>query len=343
MEDSTAADIKKLAETLPEDERKGNIGKIFSYLIDVMQSGWNIKDAVTNVNKSHAFVLNLKDIEGIFQQFPDGEEAILAVMKYQKKNCPEAMNNERYNRLGCTIEEMLEKASEGKIEDHDKTKMHILEALKNYREEESNEMIKNMVNGSAFVAAFQLVKIYMAWKEIEAASNLIEDPEKFTVIKNNLSRMTNLVQEFLSFCETNPNDTSTITRKTIVINNLFNKTRSKISDLRVKIDGHIQRLDLLADHKAVDAAVNFVTAGTQGFQVWYSWDELISWAKVLGLASVALFTGLGLANCKFFLLTQEKLKHLRKDLREATRLQEMLDDLYEEATQAFEDMHATTD
>lgn len=43
MEDSTAADIKKLAETLPEDERKGNIGKIFSYLIDVMQSGWNSK------------------------------------------------------------------------------------------------------------------------------------------------------------------------------------------------------------------------------------------------------------------------------------------------------------
>ena len=106
------------------------------------------------------------------------------------------------------------------------------------------------------------------------------------------------------------------------------------------IDGHIQCLDLQADYSVVDGAVNLATAAThgQGFQLWHTWSDLSSITKGIGMASVAAFMGLAFANYKMYQLSQDALKDLRKNLNEVNRLQNMLQDLHDQAAQVVEEM-----
>ena len=82
--------------------------------------------------------------------------------------------------------------------------------------------------------------------------------------------MEQLVIELVDLCERDPNNPLKMGR----INTHFNSTLTKISELRIKIDGQIQRVDLMADFVTVDGVVNLVTAGTQGFQLFHTRNNL---------------------------------------------------------------------
>ena len=340
MEDG-AVDINalhKAFDDLPEGEKTGNMSKIISYIVELGQSGWAFRQAYKNVGELSTLGQHMERIESILERLTDdGKEAILEALDFQKKNCTEAMKDCYYDTCNISLEELYESVARDKCSKHDKTKQMILDTIKSYHENESNNMITNMVKGSAMVAAFQMVKIYVAWKQISAASNVIEDPNKFMAIKRNLQRMEEMVTEFLDLCERDPKD-KRLDRKMTKINSLFASTLGKISDLKVTINGHIQRLDLLGDYAAVDSVVNLATAGTQAFQLWHTWERLTSFTKSIGVASVAVFTGLAAANLATFYLSRDKLAELRKDLHEAVRLQSMLEDLHDQAAQVIEEL-----
>ena len=189
----------------------------------------------------------------------------------------------------------------------------------------------DMVYGSAFVAVFQCVKLFMAWKTISSSSNLIDsNPVDFTAINSKLQRMEQLVTE-LDLCERHPNNRAN-PLKMVRINTHFNSTLAKISELRIKIDGQIQRVDLVADYAAVDGVVNLATAGTKGFQLFHTWNNLTSFTKGIAIASIALFTGLAAANAVAYVLSQNTLKKLRREFNEAVLL---LQDLLEQAEVVF--------
>lgn len=143
----------------------------------------------------------------------------------------------------------------------------ILDSVKRYQQDRSNDLISDMAKGSAVVASFQALKLFIAWKRISEASNLLEDTNEFTAINRNLERLQRMVVEFLDLCNREPDDNS-IAQRNMRINTLFTSTLAKVSNLKVKIDGHIQRLDLLADYSAINGAMNIATAGTQAFQPW---------------------------------------------------------------------------
>lgn len=267
----------------------------------------------------------------------DSKETILQVLDYQKKNCTEDMIKYCYDEQGFSLMELYKDIAQDKITKHEKTKEMILDAMKSFHQQESDKMISDMVKGSAFVAAFQSVKIYIAWKKISAASNVIEDRSEFDAIQKNLKKMEAMVTEFLDLCKRKPNDPS-VNRKMMRINTLYTSTLGKISNLRVKIDGHIQCLDLQADYAVVDGAVNLATAATQGFQLWHTWSDLSSITKGIGVASVAAFMALAFGNYKVYQLSQDALIDLRKNLNEVKDLQNMLQDLHDQAAQVVEEM-----
>ena len=122
------------------------------------------------------------------------------------------------------------------------------------------------------------------------------------------------------------------------INTLYTSTLGKINNPRVKIDGHIQCLDLQADYAMVDGAVNLATAATQVFQLLHTWSDLPSITKGIGMASVAAFMALAFGNYKVYQLSQDALIDLRKNLNEVNRLQNMLQDLHDQAAQVVDEM-----
>ena len=192
-----------------------------------------------------------------------------------------------------------------------------------------------MVKSSAVVAVVQLLKIYCAWKKISNAANVIKDENLFTSICRNLEEMKNKVAELLELCEGTPIDHRRISLKMALINTLFHSTLGSITTLKVTIDGHIQSLDIQADNSAVDGVVNALTATSQAYQLWYTWENLSSPVKWLGSASVALFSGLAYGNYRAYKLSKEVLKDLRKKMREVVDLQDRLQLLHQQALQAI--------
>ncbi|XP_067019397.1 uncharacterized protein [Acropora muricata] len=334
-----AAAFQRMRDDLPEEERKGNMGKILNYVVELCQSGWSFRQALKNVGEICTLREHIDTIEALLGKMTeDGKEAILRAVDYQKKNASDALLQHYWDQLGCSLPELYENVAEDKITDHQKTRDAILNAIKDFQKKESNRVITDMVYGSAFVAVFQCVKLFMAWKTMSIASNLINsNPNDFTVINSKLQKMEQMVTELVDLCERDPNN-CTIPLKMGQINTLFNSTLSNISDLRIKIDGQIQRVDLMADYVTVDGVANLVSAGTQGLQLLQTWNNATSFAKGMAFASIVAFTGLAAASAGVYVLSQDTLKQLRRDLNEAVRLQNTLQDLFEKAEVVFNEI-----
>ena len=335
---NSQAAMLRLKDELSDDEKNGNIGKIITYIADLCQTGWSFREAYQNLGKLSTLGRHLEKVGRMLDNMTrDSKETILQVLDYQKKNCTEDMIKYCYDEQGFSLMELYKDIAQDKITKHEQTKEMILDAMKSFHQQESDKMISDMVKGSAFVAAFQSVKIYIAWKKISAASNVIEDRSEFDAIQKNLKKMEAMVTEFLDLCKGKPDDPS-VNRKMMRINTLYTSTLGKISNLRVKIDGHIQCLDLQADYAMVDGAVNLATAATQVFQLLHTWSDLPSITKGIGMASVAAFMALAFGNYKVYQLSQDALIDLRKNLNEVKDLQNMLQDLHDQAAQVVEEM-----
>ena len=334
-----AAAFQRMLDDLPEEERKGNKGKILKYVVELCQSGWSFRQALKNVGDVCTLREHIDTIEALLGKMTeDGKEAILRAVDYQKKNASDALLQHYWDKFGCSLPELYENVAEDKITDHQKTRDAILNTIKDFQKKDNNRVITDMVYGSAFVAVFQCVKLFMAWKTISIASNLIDsNPNDFAMINSKLQRMEQMVTELVDICERDPNN-RTIPLKMGRINTLFNSTLAKISELRIKIDGQIQRVDLVADYVTVDGVVNLVTAGTQSLQLFHAWNNLTSFSKGIAFASIATFAGLAAASAGVYVLSQDTLKQLRTDLNEAVRLQSTLQDLFENAEVVFNEI-----
>lgn len=88
----------------------------------------------------------------------------------------------------------------------------------------------------------------------------------------------------------------------------------------------------------MDGVVNLVTAGTQDFQLFHTWNNLTSFTKGIAFASITVFTGLTAASASVYVLSQNTLKELRRDLNEAVRLQNTLQDLLKQAEVVFNEI-----
>jgi len=334
-------ELQKLKDELPEEEKQGNMGRMIAYIVNLTQSGWSFLQVLENIDELDAMGKHMERVESIFKRMGGTKKAVLKALDYQKKNCSEGMKTRFYATCvdfdSSRLDDIYDDVAKDKIIDYENTKKVILDSMRSCHQDESNQMIKNMAKGSAYVALVQCVRLFFAWKKISAASNVIQNRYEFTVINEDIEKMKKMVTELLDLCERNPNDSS-ISRKVIRINTLFNMTLGKISNLKVNMNGHIQSLDLLANYSAVDGLANLATAGTQGYQLWQTWSNLASSTKNFGVVSVAVFTGLAFGNIGIYYLSQNKLKELKKSLEETTRLQRMLQDVYEQAAQAIEEM-----
>ena len=88
----------------------------------------------------------------------------------------------------------------------------------------------------------------------------------------------------------------------------------------------------------MDGVANFVTAGAQALQVLLTWPNLFTVTKVMGVTSAVALTVISFANGKIYQLSQDALKDLRKSLNEVKDLQNMLQNLHDQAAQMVEEM-----
>ena len=264
------------------------------------------------------------------------KQEIIRVLNHVAENGPETMKKHLYDHFDSSPEEFYEHVEQtSTIKEHEETMKLISDGMRSYHETESDKMIINMTKKFAATAVGQFLKLYISWKEISSASNVIGDSCEITMINKNLESMENMVTQLLRLCESNPN----YIRLNLTMSNIntrYTATLHMISNLKVNIDGRIQRLDLLADTSVVDGVASAANAASQVYHLSHEWSNLTTFPKVLGVVSVALFTVFAVANFKTHQLSRSALEDLRVKLKEVAHLQIQLQDLLDKATLAVE-------
>ena len=325
---------RRIMDNISEEDKKV---KVIEYVYDVFQTdGWSFHQAQKHVSE----VSKLIQHQATLEQLPEvGEGAIREVREFQKENSSEDWSTSYLRHLSKALstnqlDELYEEVATKITTTSTNPNKLVLDSVKQYTRQRSNELITDMVKGYKSVTVYQALNIYMAWKIISnASSHILENENEFHRIKRSLERMEKSVVEFLRLCDEHPDD-RTLYRKMMRINALFTSILNKITNLKVNIDGHIQRLDLLGDISIVDGVANLGRAFSQGYRLWHTWEMLPSVTKALAVASVATSTLLGVTSFITFKLSRNTLMELRKNLNEAKRFQDILEDLHEEAEEA---------
>ena len=340
-----AAMIQKLWNDISNGELDEEMRRNLEYIYDLLQSGWSINQAVTNVGELRTQEKHFEKIIVLSTLTKDDEEdekqPLLRVIRYQMKNTTKEMSEHYQNKFHCSLSELETRVSENKITDYKEKKDEILDATKDFLEKQNNKVISDMVYGSVFVAIGEVWKLISAWDIISSASNLLySNRSELSKIESEIQRMRHLVTDLVDTCERDPQDTRII-HKALGINLLFNSATGKISQLRVKIGGQIEHVNLRAGGMAADGVSNLVRVGSQGFQLYNHWDNLTICNVILAMISIFVSTCLAVANAKMYFLSKETLENLRKDFDEVDRWQNMLNDLCEQSQQAVEQLQNT--
>ena len=325
--------LEELNEQLPDDEKKGNIGKVLNYILAAVKAGWSLKRAFLDVESLRDVKHYKKEVGQLFDKLI--QENSQCNQKVEDK-LAECANKWSVSSLWSSsdkcsdLKDILQRNA-GNVE---KVRDEVLNAIDEHHRSECNKVIQDMVKGSALIAAFYAVKLYIAWKKVSAASNVIKDKNKFRQIEYNIKELGEMVAGLVTICSTNPKNEGINDRMTL-ITSTYTVTLGLISDVRVKIDGHIQSLDLLGDVAAVDSAMSFATAAAHGYEVWSAWNNLERLTKGVGVATTAIFTFFGLANAYTVVVTRQQLKQLREDFNRVNSFKCELDELYTKARRAI--------
>lgn len=192
------------------------------------------------------------------------------------------------------------------------------------------------------LAVVQFFKFYMVFKSHRAAFEVTADSDQFTAIRKDLNKMQLLVQEVLDLCKIqwgkNKDESSgpqTMAKMSAIIK-LYSSTLGKLSNLRAKVSGYMQSLDLQADLSTADFVLNLVSAVSQLYQIWYKVAWSVPCSTFLDIIAVAAFMFLALLNIEVYKGVAKRLNELGGNTNEVTRLQDELQDLFEQAERAYE-------
>ena len=336
MEETTKEEIlnlEMLQTQLSDEEKTGNIGKVLNYVVTLFNSGWSWTRPFEDLASLQKIKDCKKEVENLFdksiQENSRCNEKIVKDLNECSKKFSSCFDS---NKFGSAHLKDILRDSEGNVEE---IRKDVLSAIDEHYRSECNKVTQEMMKGKKVMAALFALKLYIAWKKISAASNVIKDKNKFTQIENNIKELEEKVANLDTICSDDPEQALSIQKEMMFITTTYTATLGLISDVRVKIDGYTQSLDLLADVTVVDSVMSLATAAAQGYELWSTWDNLKSATKWFGGVSTAIFTFVGIANAGVSALTRQKLEQLRKDLRTVNSFKCELDKLYNKAGRAI--------
>ena len=322
----TSADLtalfRQMTDELPEERMQGNIGKMMKEIESRMQSEPRLFfhqpledfDRLITLDKD---IWNFKKILGDIA-WADSTEAMLP-------------------RARVYVESSHKKMSE-EIK-HDKmTKEPITASEKSFHQQEREKMIPKTLTGMATLMVFQCAEMYLAWNKVSAAINVKKDPYEFTRINQEVEKIAGKVTEFCDVQWQRSQNIRSVFRKLRWINNLYRSTMSKISSLKVEMNGEIQCLGLQRDQSCQEGIANFGRAATQAQRLWENWSDMHPLMKGFQGVCAVFYVWLTYKGYQRYRLSQDALEGLRNKFLEVNRQQDKLQDLLDKAEEAYEEM-----
>jgi hypothetical protein len=216
-------------------------------------------------------------------------------------------------RCGVPIDNLTKIVGEMAPPDVDKLQKNMLQAMNDLRQQMANEFVLKSAAVSAALIVVQIVKLVNVWKELKAAKNLHDDETKFLEIEQNIIEFQDMCLRLNRAIENK--QTNKIVIQTMQLSTKYSDTMQIISNLKVKIDGFMQRLDLIGDGQIYDGLSNTIMVASNLIQLVPLFINLSTAVTIVSGSIIGLFAGLVIANGVTYKLTQKRLDELRADYK----------------------------
>ena len=166
------SNLEELEPQLSDEEKQGNIGKVFNYVLTTIKTGWSLTRAAQDLTSLQNIKDYKKEVEDLFdrlmQENSQCNEKIAKELDECSKKCSSWFSSNTFSAKN--LEDIFRK-NEGSVE---KIREGVLSAIDEHHRSECNRVIETMVKGSMVMAGLYALKLYIAWKKISAASNVIK-------------------------------------------------------------------------------------------------------------------------------------------------------------------------
>ena len=253
------------------------------------------------------------------------EQKLSSFVDFQRKNATLISDQCTLPKCGVNVQNLPEVAKTMTSEGVDKLQKDVLNSLADVKKSMADNFILTSAVVSAGIVVLEMVKLYNTWKEIKAAKNLHENEIDFASIEQK-------IEEFKSLCERlnetiNTRQVNRLVLQSNRLNNKYNEIFRMINKLQFKIDGVIQRLDLVADGQFASGMSNGVMAVGNIIQLLSVFDSLSNPVKIASTVIIGLFGALIVGNGILYTLTQKRLNELRADFRQLKQYETQLENL----------------
>ena len=323
----TSADFmalfRQMKDELPEELKQGNIGNLMKDIESRMQSepGSFFHHPLQDFDK---LITVDKDMWTFKRSLGDmtGEESIEAMLRRVES---------KYKKMSVEQRRLFEEIK------HDKMTMEqMMASVKSFHQQERKKIIPDALKGMAALVVLQFVNVYMAWNRVSDAIDL--DEYEFTRINQEVEKIELLVNQFCGLQGQSSQDIRSAFKKLKRIKNLCRSTLSRINSLKVEINGEKQRLGLQRDQSYQACMSNLDSAATQAQRLSENWSDLPPPMKVLQGLCAVFYAILAFNDYQTSRRSQHSLNFLRNKLLEVNRQQDKLQDLLDQAEEAYEEM-----
>ncbi|CAF4056815.1 unnamed protein product [Rotaria sp. Silwood1] len=314
----------KLLEQLPETEKKSSFGKALSYIV----SGGIIGlEFWTKRGPYNAFLKTKGALESMWNIIDVGKnnQRFIDAIQYQQDNSTLIDNINYQKHFCCSANELKDKIKQ--CQDSISLETCFKNAINEVKTQMADNVIIKSTKMSSVLIVIQIVKLYFVWKEISKAKNLHNDVTQFHIINQNMEDFQKMCDKLVEAMKSEDvKQTQRIIRRAT---SKYNKTKALISNLRIEINGSLQRLDLYADMQVLDGISNLASTIGHFVQLRGVFDSLSSPIAFLGGAVVGAFALVTIGNGVTYYITQKRLDELRKDSQQLKLYEHRLDQLYE--------------
>lgn len=244
----------------------------------------------------------------------DHVQCISNFVDFQKTNSAVLPDQCLMPRCGVPVSILIDSAKKMPSESLEKLQKNMLQSMNDQKQQIADKFLLASVAVSASLIVVQIVKLYNVWKEIKNAENLHKDETKFLEIEQK-------IKEFESLCiklneSIAKGQINRVLLQTNQLSTRYTDTILLINDMKIKINGVMQRLDLSADSQIYDGISNVLLASSNVIHLVALFDTLSNTSKTIGGVIVGAFVLLAFGNCGIYNLTQKRLQELRADQKQ---------------------------
>lgn len=244
----------------------------------------------------------------------DMSQRIANFIDHSKANNTILPNDCMLKQCGERLDRIVNVTSKMDPEAAEKFRCNMLQGLDDVKCKMADDFLYTSAMVSLGLVLVQIWQLIDVWEEIKKAQNLHNDRTKFLEIEQNIA-------EFKEICirmnESIDNvQVDDVVIDTVELSEKYAETLSLISDLKVQINGVMQRLDLIGKGQKYNGVSNSILIGSNIVQLIKLFDSSKFSAKLITSATIALSSCLLVANVTTYFLTQKRIEELRTDIQQ---------------------------